>query len=305
LAADLRSQTLKAQADLRNWSDRKIPRVPVFLERLGAAGRSSESFVYLSGWGTQSAALSMPIHEGQIQGWVGKGPDGLAADDRFFFARPSIQKIRMLFVEERSGMAALSGESYFLRQAVAAPPSPFEVETVTLGGLKRLSADRFDLIALINPSGMDEETSEWLRRFTGGGRALFVSMGERAGRQPGLLRDLLPCDPSEIRSAAGQALRIVPGQDEALSGFANDYDWGKISMDRIAAVSLKDDAQSWIQLADGTPLLVVSGNGRTAVWCGAIDRSWGNFAGKPVFAPLFRVLLLKLTEKTSGLALDW
>jgi hypothetical protein len=171
-----------------------------------------------------------------------------------------------------------------------------------LGGLKRLSPDRFDLVALVDPSEADDETLEWIRRFSASGRALFVSLGERAGRQSGLLRDLLPCAPFEIRPVSSQPVRAVAGEDEVLSGFASDYDWDKISVSRVTAVTLKDDAQPWIRLADGTPLLVLSGNGKAAVWCGAIDRSWGNFAGKPVFAPLFRFLLQKLTEKNSGVA---
>lgn len=307
LMADLRSQSLKAQVDLRNWSEGGVNGLPVFLERSGGNGadeaRASETTVDLPPGASKTAVLTLSASEGRMEGWTGVRPDGFAADDRFYFARPPIRKVRVLCVEEHSAVVALSGESYYLRQALLAPPSPFEVRTVTLGELKQEDPDRYDAAVLVNPSEVDAENAEWLRRFVGSGRALFVSSGDRsAGQGLKSVADLLPCDLQGARDLSGQPVRVMGGGDEALSSFASDYDWSKVKIDHAVGSVLKEDARAWIQSGDGTPLLSVSGSGRVAVWAGTLDRSWGNFAAKPVFAPLMRFLLQALTAKSPGTA---
>ncbi|OGR95868.1 MAG: hypothetical protein A2902_01290 [Elusimicrobia bacterium RIFCSPLOWO2_01_FULL_64_13] len=303
LAGDLNSGLLRVQAELRNYGRRPLLQLPVSLDFFGPGGspvRQSQVLVDLEPGERRTVALGAPFPPGaEVRGRVKLRADALPVDDDFYFSRPVPQKIRVLAVEEPSGIQALSGESYYLRQALLAPPSPFEVTTVTLAQLPRTDLSAYDVLALVNPGPFAPEVLAALRAALARGGALVLTLGGRtsSGRDSWSLD--WPCRMMAERPAASEKVSVNPElAGTVLKDFASAYEWDKVRLDRIVQPVIRDGAEPWLLLSDGTPALILSEDRRVAVWTSSIDRSWTNLPSKPVFVPLARFLFETVSGKS-------
>lgn len=302
---DLYSGLIKIEADLKNWGLTGESNLPVYLNFYddnrpfsSKSTRYSESLATLGPLEKKTVVLTAPLFEGRTcTGEIGIRTDSLPADDVFYFAQPSPTKIKVLCVEEPSGIAALSGESYFLRQALTAPPSPFEVKTIPLDELKKISLNSYPTLVLVNPGELDDESSRLLLQYLKAGGSLLVTLGERSGiSRLRSIEDFLPCTILEMKDTS--ALTLFPSSeidDEEFSHFKSEYDWDKIKVGKAVQPAVKEDGEAWILFSDGSPFLIFSSDKKVAVWTSSIDRSWNNCPSKPLFVPLVRLILKKLT----------
>lgn len=307
LFPDLYSGLLKVEVDLKNWSEETESNLPVFLDFSAEDSatlfhskvkRQSESLVHLGSLEKKSVVLTAPLVEGEmVAGAVGVRSDSLPTDDAFYFAQPSPQKIKILCLEEPSGIAALSGESYYLRQALASPPSPFEIKTMPFNQIGKISLNEFRAVVLVNPGDLSGDSFQLLSRYIkSGGGSLFLTLGGRSNiGQLASVSGLLPCSLQEVRQTASLSLLPTDIEEEGFVQFKSEYDWGKIRVNKIVQPAINENGEAWILFSDGTPLLIFSRDRKVAVWTSSIDRSWNNFASKPVFAPLMQFILRKLS----------
>lgn len=297
--ADAASGLGKYRVTLKNWGGKPLSHWPVALET-AEGERVTETLVDLLPEENKTVFLTAALPDAAGGAKAAARPDGLEADDSYFIVQNPMDRIKVLAAEDYAGTGVISGETYFLRQALVSGASPFEIQTVTLGQLKKTRLADYRVLVLADPSEIDRELGDLLRRFTSAGGAIFVTLGERYSAQAlAEISDLLPCALDAVKETGGVPLQ--PGLNlpsERLD--VAQYESEKIEMQRAVSASLKPDSVSWIYFADGSPLLAFSKDQRVALWLSSVDRSWNNFASKPLFAPLMRSVIETLAQQKGG-----
>lgn len=307
---DFYTSIVKGEATLKNWSEKQVSSLPLFLElqELESAADSAlekntkrrmETLVHLGKNERKKTPLSVSFSVSQkLVGKIGIQQDMLPADDLFYFILPSPKKTRLLCVEEPSGITALSGESFYLRQALLTQPSPFELKVVSVHELKKTPLHSYTALLLVHPGELDREAVLGIQRYLKAGGALLLALSERRlGENFKLLSDFLPCDFGEPRTVNQLSLQLLKDSgDEEFSSFQQEYEWDKIKVQKIVQPILKENGEVWILFSDGTPALIFSKDRRVAVWVSSMDRSWNNLPSKPVFPPLLRWIISRLTD---------
>lgn len=298
---DFSGNRLRIAATVLNTGRDDVSRGPVSAESgSGLSGpflKQSEALVNLKAGEKTVVNLSAPLTAGEdFLGRVRTAPDALEADNVFHFGLRSPERINVLCVEEPSGAQALTGESFFLREALLAPPSPFEISSLNLSELRRRPMTAYDVIVLVNPGHVDPDTMNLLAAYRAGGGALLAACGDRAASSG--LDDLLPVKFGSILETGDMAVSVrSSGEDSAGAELAADYDWSKFRVEKIVEPILKDGAAAFLSFSDGRPLLVFGEDGRTAVWMTTLDRKWTRAASKPVFVPLMRYVIGRLSQR--------
>jgi len=301
---DLSSNFLKTEVDVRNWGSKALT-LPISVEYFSKTNeflkRKAEQLLNLSPFESQKVSITASENEPNITGRIVLGSDILETDNNYYFAQEFPEKIKILMVEEHAQMTALTGESYFLRQAYLTPPTPFELKTITLGEIKNENLKSFNMIFLIAPSLISEETAQELKEFVKGGGSLWISLGERTTpHNLTAFDDLLPCSFNQTIEPKALSLVLKSSQDDPdFNALKSEYDWDKIQIYKMVSTVLKLNAEPLISLSDGTPYLIFSKDKKVAVWASSMDRSWNNLAGKPLFAPLLRKLALWSSQTNS------
>lgn len=306
--ADFYTGTVKGGATVKNWGEKEVRQLPLFLElqELEAGLTSSpspkrrmETLIHLGKKERKKVPLSISFSVPEnYAGKIGIQQDGLPADDRFYFIVSAPKRIRLLCVEEPSGLTALSGESFYLRQALLSQPSPFELKVISIQELKKTPLKEFAALLLVHPGELDREAAMEIKRYLKGGGSLLLALSERRlGENFRILSDFLPCDFGEPRTVNQLSLEpIRDSGDEEFSFFQQEYEWDKIKVQKMVQPILKENGEPWILLSDGTPALILSKERKIAVWMSSVDRSWNNFPSKPVFPPFVRWLTSRLTS---------
>ena len=302
IAPDLYSGSLKVNVDVENFSAEPISALPVYFElRGGELGKkhSSETIINLGPREKKRVSLSAPNpQEEYLTGRVGIRADALSTDDEYYFARRVPEKIKVLCIEEPSGIAALSGESYYLRQALLSPPALFELRVINLSEAHQIQLESYDVVLLINPYEVERSLAEKLAGFLRKGGALFVSLGDHLNYEKiKPLAELLPARLGEKVETQGLSLKFSDLNKEESLNFERDYDLNKVLVNVAVQTVLLDNSEPWLLLSDGTPLLIFSEDGKTALWTTSINRAWNNAASKPLYAPLIRMIFKQLAAK--------
>ncbi|MBI2119499.1 MAG: VWA domain-containing protein [Elusimicrobia bacterium] len=301
---DLSSNFLKTEVEVRNWGSKALA-LPISVEYFSRTNqflkRKAEQLLNLSPFESQKVSITANENEPNITGRIVLGSDILETDNEVYFAQEFPEKIKILMVEEHAQMTALTGESYFLRQAYLTPPTPFELKTITLGEIKNENLKSFNMIFLIAPSLISDESAQELKEFVKAGGSLWICLGERSTpRNLMILDDVLPCSFNQTIEPKALSLILKSSQDDAdFNSLKSEYDWDKIRIYKMVNTALKLNAEPLISLSDGTPYLIFSKDKKVAVWASSMDRSWNNLAGKPVFAPLMRKLALWSSQTNS------
>lgn len=297
LVSDFYSGLLKGEASLKNWGEKEISHLPLYLQLQGDSSQRMELNLSLEKKQSKKVSFSLPLSASdRYVGQIGIQPDLLPADDFFYFVHPSPKRVRLLCLEEPSGITALSGESFYLRQALLAPPAPFEIKTISVQDLKKVSLRDYDALLLVHPGPLERETAMEIQKFLKQGGSLLLAAGHRKfSESMSPLSDFLPCGFGEERRVTGLTLQPVQDtEDEEFLIFQREYEWDKINIEKIIQPILKENGEAWLTLSDGTPVLIFSKDKKVAVWMSSVDRSWNNFAAKPLFPPLMRWLAARL-----------
>ncbi len=296
LTADAASGLAKYRVIVKNWGAKALTRWPVSLETIEGA-RVTESLVDLAPEESKSLFLTASLPEGPSGMKGSVRTDALEADDSFFIVQNPHERIRILVAEDYAGTAAISGETYFFRQALKSGPSPFEIRTVTLGQLKKTRLADYRVLVLADPSEIDRDLGDQLRKFVAAGGSLFITLGERHQTQTlAEISDLLPCLLEGGREVQGLSLQPSLNLPPDRLDMAQ-YESDKIEVRNAVGAQLKPDAVSWMYFADGSPLLAFTRDQKVALWLSTVDRSWNNFASKPLYAPLMRAVVESLAQK--------
>lgn len=300
---DVHSGLMKYRLDVQNWGNAPVRHLPVYVES-DAGQKVTETLTDLAPRERKTIFLSAPPSEKSIAVKANIRADSLEVDDSFFWVQSPLRKIRVLVAEDHAGSGAISGDSYFLRQALRSGPSPFEVQTVTLGQIHKLPLRDYQALVLINPSEIEGEPAEAIRRFSKSGGSVWLTLGERyqAGSLDSL-QDILPAQLQDKMEIQAQTLKPSLNLDQERLNL-KDYDLQKIEVRKAVRSSLKPQSKGWFYFEDGTPLLIFSGDQKTAVWTSSIDRSWNNLASKPLFVPLAREVMEALTESQKNSQLN-
>jgi len=237
-----------------------------------------------------------------VPGEVLLDADGLAMDDRFYFAVTPSPRFSVLVVNGAPGQSPVSDEAYYLAPVLESlSKTGAAVHTIHLTELEREDLSVYDVALLLNPGPAPDTAVNKLAAFVKNGGGLWITAGGNLERAAAAWAPVLP---GRVLSANGkrQSLRPAPRGDALSHVLAEDggFEWGNIAVERFLDVDPAPGVLTLLTTRESNrPLLLYrkGPGGRVAFLTTSVDRDWTNLPAKPVFPVLARELLLALAGR--------
>ncbi len=288
--------------DIRSWGK---PAEPERIWRILSGGK-----VIAQGQARLSVEAVRPSFRLQTRaaewGTVSLDPDGLALDDRYFFAAPPAARFSVLAVNGSPGASPVQDEAFYLApvlDGLARQGSRVKTVLQSEWGQEDLSA--VDVVVLLNSRPLDAAAAAKLRDHLGRGRGLWVTAGDNV-ELAGPLGDLVPARFLGV-SAKKQAVR--PGRDASAAALGrilsegDGFEWDQVEMGRRLDVDPAPGSQVILEgVVDGRPVLLTgrAHGGPVALLTVTADRDWANLPTKPLFPVLARELIFFLAGRSQS-----
>ncbi len=300
-APDIGQDAYQFDVLLRNFSAKPYQDLPVTLV-LNEMPRA-RGFVRLPPWGTAQKRFVVQLPQtGNYAGYAQIAPDGLDADDRYYFSLRTRKRPSILLVNGDPRPISYLDEIFYLTNALRDDQLPFRVE------IKQATADlppanKFDVIALSNIEQLPTAWQEQLPAYVARGGGLFLSMGNQVRPEAFnvAFADLLP---RQLRGVSFAAQR-PDGTGVALSRFfgevqANHPIFQRMYRDGVLFQSARatklmlvetrraqESGEILWRFSHGPPALLERkvGQGRVLLLTTTIDRDWTDLPIRPFFQP--------------------
>ena len=241
------------------------------------------------------------------------GEDGLAADDRWFFAMEINLGIPVAIVVSQIHEIPFLDDSFYLENALLAAGAGIQVNKLLATQLAGEPLDRYKVIFCVNVPAFSGEALSRLRRFVESGGALVWICGP----------DVDPTTYNEMyEQTQGSVLpaRLVQVRDPRQAGNQESFRVTWIDTEHPVLRLLSEPPSLYqsvlvyrhVQLSteqleggrvlarldDGEPILVEkrSGRGTVIFWGSSAHIGWTNFPLRPIFLPL----VARLTYELAG-----
>ena len=254
--------------------------------------------------------------------------DGLAEDNRRYFAFEVLDSIRVLAVNGSPSNVKRMDELFFLRTALTASPEgqgSVQLDEITPAQLRDTNLAAYPLVLMANVPSAPLPAVEKLEAFVDRGGALFVFLGDKinpafynehfagatrlhGGLLPGRLEAVEGNpegdDEAGPRFRGGGSGRFIAGIDfahPALVAF-EDPDFANLPGVTFRALWGLEPAPESVVLArtnTGAPVLCEKtfGKGRVLLFTSTCDRDWTSFPVRPAFLPWIHRLVAYLAQK--------
>ena len=277
--------------------------------------------------GDASLSFAHSAGEGRLQGYVFLQTDGLAADNKRFFASSVGEAVRVLVVNGDPSDIWDLDETYYLATALApaasasaGKSSPVRPVVVSEAGLRREKLEDYSAVVLANVRNLDEalvsDICEYVRQ--GGGLVIFAGdqvkpevYNSELRRTPDLC--LLPVrliGTREHLSESESALTLKPVDWEhpvfsALKG-VRDRGFGTTRFAKIIICEEDkgDKAVSVLaRFSNGFPALIERkmGAGSILFFASTCDRDWTNMPLRPIYLPLTHQMIRYIAARAQRL----
>jgi len=242
--------------------------------------------------------------------------DDFAPDNSYFTKRGSGREISVLIVNGSPRPSRFQDEIFFLTRALEslkADGLEIHLETTTPDNLSAASSLSYDIFILANVHLLPREVVGRLQAQVKEGSGLLISCGDNTdGKFGSRFRDLLVLPFREIHETGSRL-----GSDEGLSITSVQTRWqGSRELAGAASESLRKarvfryavlgspqpngpEIKSWIQLENGTPLLLERrlGAGRVMLMATSLDLDWTDLPAHPGYVQLINVLIPHLAGR--------
>jgi len=248
------------------------------------------------------------------------GRDGLALDDRRYFAKIVDRELAVAIVRGRRHEISYLDDAFYLQQALAPTDSAGSAIRTTMLDAAALAGEplsAYRVIFCVNLPAPDDETASRLDRYVAEGGNLVWICGDRV--EPDAYNrmntatgeTLLPSKLLEVRSAAEGSERdtwnvtfldkthpALAELSEPASLFQSILVYRHVRLDAIGPAAPRVLAR----LDDGEPLLAerTVGRGHVLFLGTSCQVEWTNLPLRPIFLPL----VLRLTYELAGTAAD-
>ncbi len=300
-APDIGQDAYQFDVNLRNFSAKSYNDLPVTLV-LNEMPRA-RGFVRLAPWGTAQKRFIVQLPQtGNYAGYAQIAPDGLDADDRYYFSLRTRKRPSILIVNGDPRPISYLDEIFYLTNALRDDQLPFRVE------IKQATADlppanKFDVIALANIEQLPTSWQEQLPAYVARGGGLLITVGNQVRPEAFnvAFAELLP---RQLRGVAFAAQR-PDGTGVALSRFfgevqANHPIFQQMVRDGVLFQSARasklmlvetrrtqESGEILWRFSHGPPALLERkvGQGRVLLFTTSIDRDWTDLPIRPFFQP--------------------
>lgn len=324
---------LEIEATVHNYSESAMKaRIALVLE-----GKTrSEKPVTAPAGGNASVSFAHSAGEGRLQGHIFLQTDGLAADNKRFFASRAGDAIHVLVVNGDPSDIWDLDETYYLTTALAprrgsgAPDegsqgpvstSPVRPRVVSERGLRSEKLGDYAAVILANVRHLDEalvsDIGEYVRQ--GGGLVIFSGDQVKPETYNSELRrspqsPLLPCKLIGSREYAqvGDSQITLARMDwehaifSGLKGIRDHgFDTTRFTKIMICEEDSEDKSVSVLaRFSNGFPALIErkAGAGSVLFFASTCDRDWTNMPVRPVYLPLVHQIVRCIASRQQHLA---
>jgi hypothetical protein len=255
-----------------------------------------------------------------IESVAGNKNDGLAGDNRRYFAFEVSESMRVLAVNGAPSNVARLDELFFLRAALTAASEgqkPVDLTEIGTAQLGETALERFPLVILANVESIPLPMVEKLEAFVDRGGSLLVFLGDKTGatsfNQQFAVSTRLHggLSPGQLISIEGS-----PGADTEAASIT-DVDFNHptlVAFDDPAFASVTDvklnafwrleaaaDAGVLMFTSTGSPLLCEKafGKGRVLLFASTCDRDWTSFPVRAAYLPWIHRTVAYLAQEPS------
>jgi hypothetical protein len=225
--------------------------------------------------------LSMEASFGPNRGEIRiDGGDGLAADDRYYFAVERAEPGKVLFIHEARQTAL-----YFKTAIDSAADAGFDVEAVTPEQATNLPLDKYSYAVLSSVGSIPDSLEGRLKEYVSAGRGLFIALGPASvarGRVP-VTGDKV--GESRYSSREGERFQTATDLDRSHPAIQRS-DFSAVRFFQTVRVE-EGNARVLARLSDRTPLLLDRkvGEGRVLVFASTFDNVSNDLPIRAAFVP--------------------
>ena len=296
---------------VRNLSPTPLVDLPLTLH-LNETDRS-KGFLSIPPWQIAQKRFVLQLPKAGIYaGYAAIRPDGLDADDRYYFAIRTRKRPAILVVNGDSRPINYLDEVFYLQTALRDEQLAFQVDLRSIAA-SLPPPSRYDVVILANVEKIPFAWKEQLTAFVKGGGGLLLTMGEqiRPDDYNQIFAELLPRPLRSVALAAqrpdgtGFALQRSFGDVHASHPiFRAMYKDGVVFQSARASKLMlvetqaqKDDPSEILwRLDNGLPILLERkiAKGRVMLLTTSIDRDWTDLPIRPFFQPWIQRLVTYL-----------
>ncbi len=243
------------------------------------------------------------IYECKIEVTAEPRKNRIYADSKRFFTVKVFPRIRVLLVDGDVGYTLMSGESYFMSNALSPGTydAPVISRVVTPDEMKEMAVEEYDVMMLLNVDP-DEELVRRVSSYVKGGGGVAVFPGRRYDytRYNRLLSQIIPVELVSEKARDVQAAMNISSP----RGFEEIFEKGvSVDFERIVETRSEVIEESEIK-AGGYPLLWFYDSepdrGKTAFFATTANMRWSDFPVNPSFPPFVQKLVKRLALDDEG-----
>ncbi len=321
---------LEIETEIRNFSGSAAnARVALVLD-----GKTrSEKPVTVPAGGSASISFTRSADEGRLRGHVFLQTDGLATDNKRFFASSAGEAVPVLVINGDPSDIWDLDETYYLTAALApalaenleedgsvGASSPVRPKVVSEAGLRGENLDNYSAIVLANVGQLDDVLVADIDKFVRGGGGLVMFAGDRMrpetynklmGRNS--TAHLLPCELVGTRDYPDSAAVSLPaggidwehGVFSALKAVREEgFETTRFTKIMICERDREDKAVSVLaRFSNGFPALSErkTGAGSVLLFAASCDRDWTNMPLRPIYLPLVHEMIRYISSRQQRL----
>jgi len=279
--------------------------------------------------GDEAISFTQTLGEESMLGYIFLKTDGLATDNKRYFASAAGDAIRVLAVNGDPSDIWDIDETYYLETALSplrggmgggdlGSASPVRPRVVTEAGMRKEKLSDYAVVILANASGLDEEIVSNIQDFVRKGGGLIIFSGERVVPEEynKLLKSdavaLLPCSliGQKEYEEDSEPISLVPTDwEHGVFSVLKDirdvaFDTSRFNRIMICECDRQDASVSVLaRFSNGFPALVERkyGAGTVLFFASTCDRDWTNFPLRPIYLPVVHQMVRYIANRQQRL----
>ena len=235
----------------------------------------------------------------------------LKADNSLFFTYQPTQKVKILSLENYTGLSNNIMGSFYISEALSSLSDKlYDLDIVNMDVAESLDLTQYDLIIFHGLLNIKDSFIQKLEDYISNNGKCLIALASHYPVQYDFFSKIKSKLPGTPGIATQNELSVYPHRSvqEKFSILDSEYDWDKIKIKTFVPMSPVDGAQILLELENAEPILILSKDKNIAMISFDFNLVNGNdFVVKPVFVPFLKYLMenMSLQIQSKGVSFNY